>query len=214
MAHFDAAGPIPPHRWARALNGRLPATIRVRAAAEVPRDWHACFSARYRRYRYTIHNALTPNLFLIPWSWHRYQHRLNHQLMAEVLKAMEGEHDFSAFQRTGSRRSHSRTTLLETSVERDGDMVVTEIQATGFLYGMVRLMMAQLVALGEGRLTPDQVLGRWRSGARHQIREAAPPEGLCLLRVGYSREVFQPSAWYDCQPRFQIGISDPPGRQP
>ncbi|MFM2122516.1 MAG: tRNA pseudouridine(38-40) synthase TruA, partial [Cyanobacteriota bacterium] len=51
VVHFEAAGPIPAQRWAAALNGRLPASIRVRAAAAVPSDWHACFSACYRRYR-------------------------------------------------------------------------------------------------------------------------------------------------------------------
>ena len=60
VVHFDSSGPIPVSRWAKALNGRLPPTIRVRAAAEVPADWHACFSATYRRYRYTVFNGRTP----------------------------------------------------------------------------------------------------------------------------------------------------------
>jgi tRNA pseudouridine(38-40) synthase len=59
VVHFDTAGPIPPDRWARALNGRLPTCVRVLAASEVPPDWHACFAATYRRYRYTIYNART-----------------------------------------------------------------------------------------------------------------------------------------------------------
>jgi tRNA pseudouridine38-40 synthase len=52
VVHVDAAGPIPPQRWARALNGRLPASVRVKAAAAVPPDWHACYAARFRLYRY------------------------------------------------------------------------------------------------------------------------------------------------------------------
>ena len=62
VVHFDAAGPIPAQRWAAALNGRLPASIRVRAAAAVSADWHACFSASYRRYRYTLHNGRLPKI--------------------------------------------------------------------------------------------------------------------------------------------------------
>jgi tRNA pseudouridine38-40 synthase len=210
VVHFDASGPIPAERWARALNGRLPATIRVRAAAEVPGDWHACFSARYRRYRYTIHNGRTPNLFLAPWSWHRYSVRLDDAAMAAALEAMLGTHDFAAFERAGSSRSHSRTTLQEVSLERQGDLLVVELQASGFLYGMVRLVMGQLVALGEGRLSPAELQRRWRSGDRTAVKEAAPPQGLCLLRVGYGQEIFPRAAWYDCQPRFQLGCSDSP----
>jgi tRNA pseudouridine38-40 synthase len=210
VVHFDSASPIPPARWPKALNGRLPATIRVRAAAAVDLEWHACFSALYRRYRYTIHNGRLPNLFLAPWSWHRYQRQLDQGLMARVLEQLLGEHDFSAFQRAGSRRSHARTTLQEVSLRREGDLVVTELQASGFLYGMVRLLMGQLVAVGEGRLAPETFLERWRRGERAAVKEAAPAQGLCLLRVGYPRDPFPRTAWYDCQPQFRLEITDPP----
>jgi tRNA pseudouridine38-40 synthase len=210
VVHFDAAGPIPPQRWPQALNGRLPATIRVRAAATVPPDWHACFSARYRRYRYTLYNGRSPNLFLAPWSWHRYNVRLEEGRMEALLQELRGEHDFSAFQRAGSRRAHAVTTVQEVSLERQGDLVVVELQASGFLYGMVRLLMGQLVAVGEGRLDPEVFRRRWRERARADVKEAAPPQGLCLLRVGYERPVFAGSACYDSQPRFLLGSPDPP----
>jgi len=210
IVHFDSAGPIPAHRWARALNGRLPASVRVRAAREVAPAWHACFCATYRRYRYTIYNARTPNLFLAPWSWHRYQMLLEDGLMAEVLQELVGEHDFSAFQRAGSRRAHARTTIQAVEVRREGDLVVTELQASGFLYGMVRLVMGQLVAVGEGRLSPGAFRERWRRRERHAVKEAAPPHGLCLLRVGYAENPFPHPAWYDGQPQFRMGFSDPP----
>lgn len=214
VVHFDARGPIPPRRWPKALNGRLPPTIRVRAASLVADDWHACFSARHRRYRYTILNARTPNLFLAPWSWHRHQVRLEEQTMARCLEALLGEHDFSAFQRAGSRRAHAITTLQEVLVRRQGDLVVVEIQASGFLYGMVRLIMGQLVAVGEGRLGPEVFVDRWRRRAREEVREAAPPQGLCLLRVGYSEPIFPEALCYDCQPRFLLESSDSPPPPP
>ena len=213
VVHFDAVGPIPAQRWPAALNGRLPASIRVRAAAAVPADWHACFSASYRRYRYTIYNGRTPNLFLAPWSWHRYQMRLDEDLIRQALEGMLGRHDFAAFERAGSSRSHSVTTLQEVSVVRRGDLIEVELQASGFLYGMVRLVMGQLVALAEGRIDLASFERRWRTGAREEVKEAAPPQGLCLLRVGYPEEVFPRGAWYDCQPRYLLECSDapPPG---
>jgi tRNA pseudouridine38-40 synthase len=210
VVHFDCRGPIPAGRWPKALNGRLPATIRVRAASAVPPHWHACFSARYRRYRYTIYNGCAPNLFLAPWSWHRYRHRLDEQAMDLALRSMLGHHDFAAFQRAGSHRAHSRTTVQEVTLERQGDLLIAELQATGFLYGMVRLVMGQLVAVGEGRLSPQQFTDRWVNRARQEVKEAAPPQGLCLLRVGYPEPVFPEGAWYDCQPRYQLASSDPP----
>ena len=88
-----------------------------------PLDWHACYSATYRRYRYTIHNGRRPNLFLSPWSWHRYQHRLDASRMRDALNTMLGLHDFSAFMKAGSRRAHARTTVQEVLVERQGDLL-------------------------------------------------------------------------------------------
>ncbi|EDY37854.1 tRNA pseudouridine synthase A [Cyanobium sp. PCC 7001] len=210
VVHFDSCGPIPAGRWPKALNGRLPPTIRVMAASQVPPDWHACYSATYRRYRYTIFNGRAPNLFLAPWSWHRYQYRLDENAMVQALQGMLGEHDFSAFQRTGSRRRHARTTLQDVLLEREGDLLRVELQASGFLYGMVRLVLGQLVAVGEGRLSPEAFARRWRHRDRGAVKEAAPPHGLCLLRVGYPKPVFPRAAWYDCQPRYQLETADPP----
>jgi tRNA pseudouridine38-40 synthase len=121
-----------------------------------------------------------------------------------------GEHDFSAFQKAGSRRSHARTTVQEVSLVRQGDLITTEIQASGFLYGMVRLLMGQLVSVGEGRLGLDAFRERWQQQRRQDVKEAAPPQGLCLLRVGYPQPVFPEAAWYDCQPRYQLDFADPP----
>ncbi len=210
VVHFESSGPIPAQRWAAALNGRLPNSIRVRAAASVPSSWHACFSASYRRYRYTLYNGRKPNLFLSPWSWHRYRQRLDERAMAGALRGLLGFHDFSAFQRAGSRRSHARTKVQAVSLERHGDLVVAEIQASGFLYGMVRLIMGQLVAVGEGQLSLAGFERRWRQRARSEVKEAAPAHGLSLLRVGYPASPFPLSAWYDCQPRHWLECQDPP----
>ena len=59
VVHFDTDSVIPSNRWADALNGRLPDSIRVLESVAAPDDWHACFSAMYRHYRYIINNGLS-----------------------------------------------------------------------------------------------------------------------------------------------------------
>ena len=93
-------------------------------------------------------------------------------------------------------------------LERQGDLVVAEIQASGFLYGMVRLLVGQLVAVGEGRLSLADFQRRWRSQARSEVKEAAPPQRLCLLRVGYPEPLFPTAAWYASQPRYLLGSGE------
>ncbi len=210
VVHFDCCGSIPAKSWVAALNGRLPPAIRVRDAVMRPLDWHACYSASYRRYRYTIYNGRKPNLFLSQWCWHRYQFRLDHELMSSALQGLLGRHDFSAFQRSGSKRLDAFTTIQSVNVERQGDLIFLEIQASGFLYGMVRLLVGQLVAVGEHRLSIDAFEKRWKERRRHEVREAAPAKGLCLLRAGYEELIFSEAVWYDSQPRYLLATSDPP----
>jgi tRNA pseudouridine38-40 synthase len=206
VVHFDCNGPIPIHKWTSALNGRLPASIKVVEAVQVSRDWHACYSAKYRRYRYSIFNGSYPNLFLQNISWHKYRVRLDINLMRDALNDLLGLHDFAAFQKAGSNRTNSLTTVQEVSICRDGDIVTAEIQASGFLYGMVRLLMGQLVAVGEKRLTLEAFKHRWRKGLRSEVKEAAPAHGLCLIRVGYEEKIFSKEKSFDTFPRFSLPV--------
>ena len=204
VAHFDCSGPIPSNKWALALNGRLPSSIKVLEAVYVPIDWHACYSAKYRRYRYSIFNGSYPNLFLQNISWHKYKVPLDINLMRLALKDLLGLHDFAAFQKAGSNRTNSLTTVQEVSICREGDIVTVEIQASGFLYGMVRLLMGQLVAVGEKRLSLDEFKYRWRKGLRSEVKESAPPHGLCLIRVGYEDQIFSKEKSFDTFPSFSL----------
>ena len=210
VIHFDYLGPIPAFRWASALNGRLPNTIRVLESVEQPLEWHACHSAIYRRYRYTIYNGIKPNVFLNNWSWHRYQFRLDERLMKVALKQLLGRYDFSAFQKSGSNRSHAWTTIQDVQIDRNGDLINLEIQASGFLYGMVRLLVGQLVAVGEHRLTIGDFENLWRKQLRKDVRESAPSKGLCLIRVGYEKLVFSKPTYFDTFPSWFLPLSNPP----
>ncbi|AAQ00731.1 MULTISPECIES: tRNA pseudouridine(38-40) synthase TruA [Prochlorococcus] len=212
VVHFDSFGPIPVHRWPSALNGRLPEAIRVRDSVEQSLDWHACHSAVYRRYRYIIYNGCTPNLFLNPWTWHKYQYQLDEELMEEAAKGLIGMHDFSAFQRSGSNRTHAFTTIQEVKLVRHGDLLVFDIQASGFLYGMVRLLVGQLVSIGEHRLSINDFETRWKLKLRSEVKEAAPARGLCFIRAGYKESIFRENIVFDSFPGFLLLTNDPPER--
>ena len=214
VIHFDCSGPIPVESWASAINGKLPKTIKVREAVLRPLAWHACHSAIFRRYRYTIYNGRKPNLFLTPWSWHRYKFRLDEVLMKEALEQLLGFHDFYAFQRLGSNRAHSFTTIQDVQLWRQGDLVVFEIQASGFLYGMVRLLAGQLVALGEHRISLATFEKRWKERRRSEVKESAPACGLCLVRAGYKESVFSKAASFDSFPNYSLSTTDSPSFPP
>ncbi|MEL6383020.1 MAG: tRNA pseudouridine(38-40) synthase TruA [Cyanobacteria bacterium J06626_18] len=202
VAHFNAPQMIPAFRWAGILNHRLPDDILIRASAQVPDDWHAQFSARWRRYRYTLYTEAVPNLFVRPFSWHYYYESLDEKRIQAALDPMVGHHDLAAFHRAGSGRAHSWVDLQSAECRRRDAFVTVELQASGFLYGMVRLIMGILVQVGRGVLSIEEFTHLWQSQQRDRVKYAAPACGLCLLRVGYDHFPFHPNVWYDTQPHF------------
>ena len=204
VVHFDIDCVIPGHRYSYILNGFLPQSIRILESVEVSSNWHACYSAIYRHYRYVINNSKIPNLFLNNWSWHRYQKVLDDVLMLNALKGLEGEHDFFAFQKSGSNRSNSITTVKKIKIKRIEDLILIDIKATGFLYGMVRLIVGQLVLVGEKKISPDIFTDRWQSKKKKDVKESAPARGLCFVNAVYKENVFKKINKNDLFPEFLI----------
>jgi tRNA pseudouridine38-40 synthase len=211
VVHFDAPVRIPAHRWTAILNSRLPQDVLIRAAVSVAPNWHARFSAIWRRYRYTLYTDPRPNLFLRPYVWHYYYEPLDVGLMQAALTPLLGRHHLAAFHRAGSRRPHSWVDVQAAECRRDGAFVSIEVQASGFLYGMMRLLVGLLVQVGRGVRSPFNFTELWTEERREEVKYAAPAHGLCLLRVGYPDFPVPPEIWFDAQPRFAF---PPPPEHP
>ena len=204
VAHFEYEGPIPAYKWAKIINARLPEGILIRASAHVPADWHARFSAIWRRYRYTIYTDERPNVFVNQTCWHYYQSVLQESLMQAALDPLLGEHDLSAFKRAGADRTDSIVEVQAAQCYRQGAFLYLEIQANGFLYGMVRLLVGMLVEVGGGKRSPENFTEIWQNQRRKEVKYSAPAKGLCLLRVGYPESPFAKHLWFDTQPNFLL----------
>lgn len=204
VAHFDVRSPIPVARWPAVINSRLPADISVTAAAAVGPDWHARFSATWRRYRYTLYTGSRPNLFVRPFTWHYYYQPLDVVAMQAALDPLLGRHHLSAFHRTNSNRNHSWVEVQSVLCQARGPFIEIEVQANAFLYGMMRLLVGLLVQVGRGQRTPAEFTQLWMLEQRDQVKYAAPPQGLCLLGVGYPNELFATIRHNNSQPYFDL----------
>ena len=202
VAHFDTNSLIPSERWASILNGHLPKDILIRGSAAVDCRWHARFSARWRRYRYTLYTEKRPNLFVSSCSWHYYYAALDESLIQAAIKPLLGHHHLAAFHRSGSKRTHSWVEVQAVECYREGPFIHIEIQANGFLYGMVRLLVGMLVDVGSSQRSLDSFTSIWTQERREEVKYAAPAHGLCLLRVGYPESPFPPEVWFDTLPKF------------
>jgi tRNA pseudouridine38-40 synthase len=204
VVHFDIDCIIPGDNYSKVLNSLLPSTIRILESVEVKDSWHACYSALYRHYRYVINNSKFSNLFIDNWSWHRYQKVLDEVLMTNASKRMEGEHDFFAFQKSGSNRTNSITKIKNIDIKRVEDLILVDIKASGFLYGMVRLIVGQLVLVGEKKISPEIFTDRWVNKKKNDVKESAPAKGLCFVNAVYKENVFTNIENNDLFPVFLI----------
>jgi len=207
VAHFNTSSSIPPDKWAAVLNSTMPKDINILASALVENDWHSRFSAKWRRYRYTLYTDSQPNLFVKSFTWHYYYQALDESSIQAALNPLVGYHHLAAFHRAGSQRQHSWVDVQEAICYRHGPFVHIEVQASGFLYGMMRLLVGMLVQVGRGQLSLENFQQVWTEERREQVKYAAPAHGLCLLRVGYDRFPFAPEIWYETMPKFIFSSS-------
>lgn len=181
----------------RRLTKMCAPSVVVRAAEVAPSDFHARFSATWRRYRYTILNDPTPDPFLAATAWH-VPAPLSLDLMRMATDPLIGEHDFSAF----CRRPKVEPGQVEPSMvrrvleidwydqrsERGARVLQCRIRATSFCHQMVRSIVGTLVDVGQGKITPGEMSSILRGRRRDGAGQVAPPHGLCLWDVGYPAE--------------------------
>jgi tRNA pseudouridine38-40 synthase len=60
-----------------------------------------------------------------------------------------------------------------------------DIEGSGFLYNMVRIIAGSLVEIGKGKRQPDWIAEIIQSKDRTKAGPTAPPQGLFLMNVDY-----------------------------
>jgi tRNA pseudouridine38-40 synthase len=188
----------------RAMNVRLPADIRVRQAEEMPERFNARRHAVSKTYRYAIWNGPEPGPFMRHLVWH-VPFVLDLPAMQAAAGLLVGEHDFAAFQGSGSDVKTTVRRILASGLQdvaaddiglfalpgtaRDAARVHRllryEVTGTGFLRHMVRALVGTLVEIGRGRMAADDMTAIVASRDRARAGMNAPPHGLMLWEVQY-----------------------------
>jgi tRNA pseudouridine38-40 synthase len=150
-------------------------------------DFHARFSARARRYRYSILNRpVRPALHRQSLTWERRP--LDAEAMHRAAQALLGENDFSAFRTVHCQAPHARRDLQQISVRREGGVVTVEVQANAFLHHMVRNIVGSLLVVGRGE-QPERWIAELLAGRDRTVAgPTAPSSGLVFLGPRYPAE--------------------------
>lgn len=182
--HFDSDAKIPPQKYAEALNSLLPSDVKVVSSKRVKSDFNARYSAKNKTYRYSLYFGKVENPMLS-----RYKTLLKYPLDLEKIKSacklIEGEHDFKCFLASGSSVKNTVRTVYSIKVVKKGNLLDFYVKGNGFLYNMVRIIVGSLVAVGEGRLTLEEIETAIKTGNRTLLGKTMPAKGLTLYSVTY-----------------------------
>lgn len=181
---FKTEKSIPCENMVRALNTYLPKNIAVTSCIEVSNDFHARYSVKSKRYVYRIYNGKIRNPFLEKYAFH-YRYPIDEKYLHDEAQAFLGTHDFSGFCSANSDVEDTVRTVYSFSVERSGDDVFFTVEADGFLYNMVRIMIGTLLFISEGKIKSGELSVIIDSKKRSAAGKTAPPQGLYLDFVNY-----------------------------
>ena len=194
------------------LNALCGPEIVVREATWAKDDFHARFSAIWRHYQYTVYNAEYPDPFLVATAWHVIA-PINLRAMQLACDPIIGTRDFSAFCRrpkpdlepdledsvlensdledpelsvSGAREISLKRCVMQATWRNQGDGIFTfDIRANAFCHQMVRSLVGTFIEIGTHKRPSSDMMTLIRSGDRAEASQLAPPQGLCLIEVGY-----------------------------
>jgi tRNA pseudouridine38-40 synthase len=187
VASFLTNSRIPGERIADALNAYLPRNISVLDSRDVSLDFHPRKHARGKHYRYLVLNRSRRDVMFENRSWH-YSAELDVEMMNKAGSTFVGTHDFTSFCASGHSVKTFERTIHKATWHRMGDLLVFDVEGSGFLYNMVRIMVGTLVDVGRGKIIDSDVRDILERKNRMLAGATAPADGLYMMKVFYNEE--------------------------
>ena len=170
------------------LRGLLPEDISVTKIEMAPAGFDARFSAIGRLYHYGIADeACQPDPRQARYVL-SHPRLLNVELMAEAARMLVGLRDFGAF----CKPREGATTIrelkqLDVEREEDGRILIT-FMADAFCHNMVRSLTGALIAVGEGKISPEELQQLQKEAKRSSKFKVVDPRGLSLDGIFYPED--------------------------
>ncbi|NVM32847.1 tRNA pseudouridine(38-40) synthase TruA [Pediococcus acidilactici] len=186
VVHFDLPIEMTANNMLHALNSILPLDTQVKKVENVDEDFHARFTTHGKRYQYRMALGEFVDPFKRNYTGH-WKFPISIELIQQAIKDLEGTHDFSSFVASGSTAKNHVRTIYEAKAWKDEaqNEIIFEFYGNGFLYNMVRIMVAVLVEIGSKRRPVDDIPRLLAVKDRNQARGTAPASGLYLKEVDY-----------------------------
>lgn len=169
----------------RSLNAVLSEDISVISCNEVPFEFHARYDCISKQYKYLIWNAKSRNPFYLNRALH-YPFELDIEMLNTEAQSFLGTYDFSAFCSADSSVEDKTRTVKSIGFQKNGNLIEFYIEADGFLYNMVRIIVGTLLDIGSGKIEKGKIPEIILSRDRKKAGKTAPACGLYLNKVNYN----------------------------
>ena len=184
---------IPSSKLFRSINAMLPEDIAVVEMVKVPLDFSVRRNNTGKRYLYQILNAPVKKTFNREFYWW-IRKPLDITRIKAASQDLLGKHDFSAFKGRDCRQTNQLKTIfnIQISDERhhDDGLIRFNIEGSGFLKNMVRIIVGTLVDIGKHRLAGSAITKALQSGQREDAGCTAPAKGLILESIYFDPDPF------------------------
>jgi len=162
----------------------LPEDIGIKSIEEVADRFHARYNVKSKTYVYRININKFRNVFNRKYCYHLAE-RLNIADMKKASEVLVGSHDFQSFVNSrNSDKSTVRTIYYLNILEKDG-LIEIEVNGSGFLWNMVRVIVGTLIEVGKGKLKPTDIEKILNEKKRWEAGPLAQAKGLFLRDVQY-----------------------------
>ena len=182
VAHLKAKKSMPPLAIEHGLNDRLPFDVNILEVETAPSGFHARHDALSRTYLYRISRRRTAFEKRYVW-W--VKDRLNFTAMAGAAKLFAGRHDFSSFCENAAGQTSTLVVVEKSAMLEWEQEIHYRVEASHFLWKMVRRLVGTLVEVGRGSLDAAGVKTLLEKKSGEPAKWTAPPSGLFLESVTY-----------------------------
>lgn len=182
--HFDTDIDMPERKWQGGINTYLSDNVYIRKVEKVNPFFHARYCVRQKQYDYRI-NLGEKNVFNQTYTY-QCPYPINISKMKQASKYLIGTHDFSAFCSNSKEEVPNQVrTIQAIKFSKEDNVLTISFFGKGFLRYMVRMMSAQLLEVGRGRIEPIQIKQILKEKSKTKHRKNAKPEGLTLVNIDY-----------------------------
>lgn len=185
--------PLDPKKLLTDLNQNLPGDIRILKIEETDRNFNIISSPKIKEYLYLFsfgekgHPFCAPLMSCFPYD-------LDIELMESGARLFKGTHHFVRYCTKPGPDAIFERNILESRIIKNtlytanffpAESYVYIIRSKGFLRYQVRLIMGQLLSLGRGEISLEDIRESLTGKDTRPIRHIAPASGLMLNKISF-----------------------------